>query len=179
VSQLLKILRPGGQALIYVWAVEQERNKVKSKYLKKAEHGQQEIETTKLCSNSETASENAEQVSCSNDSMDTACKSNKGEETEEAHRQADSKHNGESSSKRLEVHVNRTHFKQQDVLVPWQLKKAGSDGDSGDQPGVTYHRFYHVFQQGELEQLCLSVGNCRIVKSNYDQGNWTVILEKL
>ena len=34
VTELVRLLKPGGRALIYVWAMEQEYNKQKSKYLK-------------------------------------------------------------------------------------------------------------------------------------------------
>ncbi|KAF6720889.1 Alkylated DNA repair alkB-like protein 8 [Oryzias melastigma] len=43
VTELVRLLKPGGQALIYVWAFEQEYNKQKSKYLKqnfKEDHGE-------------------------------------------------------------------------------------------------------------------------------------------
>ena len=33
-QELVRLLRPGGKALIYVWAMEQEYNKKKSKYLR-------------------------------------------------------------------------------------------------------------------------------------------------
>lgn len=84
----------------------------------------------------------------------------------------------ETTKTKLQVHVNRTEFKQQDLLVPWQLKgkkKPVMDKTSSDN---TFHRFYHVFKKGELERLCSRVPNCKIVHSYYDQGNWAVILEK-
>ena len=85
----------------------------------------------------------------------------------------------ETTKTKLQVHVNRTEFKQQDLLVPWQLrgkKKPEMDKTSSDS---TFHRFYHVFKKGELELLCSRVPQCKIVHSYYDQGNWAVILEKL
>lgn len=85
----------------------------------------------------------------------------------------------ETTKTKLQVHVNRTEFKQQDLLVPWQLKgkkKPELDKTSSDN---TFHRFYHVFKKGELELLCSRVPHCKIVHSYYDQGNWAVILEKL
>jgi hypothetical protein len=36
VRELLRILAPGGKLLIYVWAMEQELHKIKSKYLKES-----------------------------------------------------------------------------------------------------------------------------------------------
>lgn len=41
-----------------------------------------------------------------------------------------------------------------------------------------FHRYYHVFQQGELEQLCSQVDGVSVQSSYHDQGNWCVILEK-
>ncbi|XP_041360142.1 alkylated DNA repair protein alkB homolog 8-like [Gigantopelta aegis] len=81
----------------------------------------------------------------------------------------------QNCSTKLPVHVNRTPFKQQDMLVPWQLK---GNSNSNTKSGSTFHRFYHVFKEGELEGLCAAVKECRVVKSYYDQGNWCIILEK-
>ncbi len=81
----------------------------------------------------------------------------------------------------LPVHVNRTQFKAQDVLVPWHLKKGGkSDGASAGN-GATCLRYYHVFAEGELEKLIKSSSlgsQVRIVQRYYDKGNWCVVLEK-
>ena len=84
----------------------------------------------------------------------------------------ESEKSAQNCSMKLPVHVNRTPFKQQDMLVPWQLKGNNSNTKS------TFHRFYHVFKEGELEGLCAVVNGCRVVKSYYDQGNWCVVLEK-
>ena len=77
----------------------------------------------------------------------------------------------------LPVHVNRTEFKQQDMLVPWQLK--GKNKVETVKPDNTFHRFYHVFKKGELELLCSKVQDCKVIHSYYDQGNWVVVLEKI
>ncbi|XP_064608870.1 alkylated DNA repair protein alkB homolog 8-like [Liolophura sinensis] len=88
-------------------------------------------------------------------------------------------------SNHLSVHVNRTAFKEQDVLVPWQLKnkKANVSEDitqtSEIDSCMTFHRYYHVFRQGELDSLCETLPNIVIKESYYDQGNWCVLLEKL
>ena len=90
---------------------------------------------------------------------------------------------GHSDSHVLHVHTNRTEFKQQDMLVPWQLKKPRNQSSAGTGTGdgtsnQTFHRFYHVFQQGELEALCSSVSGCVVERSYYDQGNWCIVLQK-
>uniref|UniRef100_A0A2D4GKE0 Uncharacterized protein n=1 Tax=Micrurus corallinus TaxID=54390 RepID=A0A2D4GKE0_MICCO len=92
---------------------------------------------------------------------------------------------------RLPVHTNRTSFETQDVLVPWHLKdgiskKTGHAKLSQPLDGLTYapepkpvfHRYYHVFCEGELEQLCKQLGCIKVQRSCYDQGNWCVVLEK-
>ncbi|XP_064623177.1 alkylated DNA repair protein alkB homolog 8-like [Lineus longissimus] len=76
----------------------------------------------------------------------------------------------------LPVHVNRTQFKHQDMLVPWHKKpKAAAERDQTEK---VYHRFYHVFREGELEELCREVPGVRIIHGYYDKGNWCVIVEK-
>ncbi|XP_053399795.1 alkylated DNA repair protein alkB homolog 8-like isoform X2 [Mercenaria mercenaria] len=203
VCELLKVLRPGGQALIYVWAMEQEVNKVKSKYLKenktsdKAEensfsthelsenlnecNGNSECTyhgTGEVSRNTSEKEESMENETCNKVGIQEKTEqksecSNNDDNSEENVRTVAS--NSSSDLKTLEVHVNRTQFKQQDLLVPWQLKSKQTK--SGSAP--TFHRFYHVFQKGELEALCESVKNCKVIKSYYDQGNWAVVLEKL
>lgn len=80
----------------------------------------------------------------------------------------------------LLIHTNRTQFVHQDILVPWKLKKAGTEQPTSS-PSVdaTFLRFYHVFEEGELEKLCEEITDIRILKSYYDQGNWCVIFEKI
>ena len=79
----------------------------------------------------------------------------------------------------LPVHENRTDFQHSDVLVPWKLNpKTSSLKDDESAREKTFHRFYHVFTEGELEGLCRQVAELSVVRSYYDQGNWCVILEK-
>lgn len=74
----------------------------------------------------------------------------------------------------LPVHTNRTDFKHVDVLVPWSLNSKDSTGI--DRP--TYLRFYHVFTEGELDNLCSKISNITICRSYYDQGNWCIEFKK-
>ena len=95
------------------------------------------------------------------------------------------------------MHENRTNFKNTDLLVPWKTNvrdnednyKPATVAESSKQDNFllqgsekdqskTFHRFYHVFEEGELERLILSVSNLEIVNSYYDQGNWCVIFTK-
>ncbi|XP_041464045.1 alkylated DNA repair protein alkB homolog 8-like isoform X2 [Lytechinus variegatus] len=83
------------------------------------------------------------------------------------------------------VHKNRTQFEQQDLLVPWHLK-----GQSLKTPGrlndnsksidkEVFFRFYHVFVEGEMEELCQTIKDVRVIETYYDQGNWCVVFQKL
>ncbi|XP_044059506.1 alkylated DNA repair protein alkB homolog 8 [Siniperca chuatsi] len=244
VGELVRLLKPGGRALIYVWAFEQEYNKQKSKYLKdqnkehpenhgptkntsedsQEPHGKSSIHTSRHLEDNYTPVDNLQDVSTVTDG-------------------------------KLSVHTNRTAFNTQDLLVPWHLKEGKRRGEeesgdggkkgkrkekskktsgnsitkldcnpepcpgfdsntssgsgldtsdathsphpkpspSGDttqtssstlksesesSPAPVFHRYYHVFQQGELEQLCGQVAGVKVQSSYHDQGNWCVILEK-
>ena len=127
---MLRILRPGGEALIYVWAMEQERDGVKSNYLK----------TTENSPKDEPLVED----------------SNPG-------------------SSHLPIHVNRTQFKAQDMLVPWHLKAQHS---TTNQEQVHY-RYYHIFESEELKDLMKEFDNVDVKDYYYDRGNWCIIIKKI
>eukprot|EP00079_Xenopus_tropicalis_P021245 XP_012812513.1 PREDICTED: alkylated DNA repair protein alkB homolog 8 isoform X2 [Xenopus tropicalis] len=143
-QELIRLLRKGGKALIYVWALEQEYKKNKSKYLKESKTSQ----------------------GPSSDAPGTNL----------------------AGKAPLPIHTNRTSFHSQDLLVPWHLKptnkskvtpenKEQNEKEHG--PDSVYHRFYHVFCEGELEAMCNRLSNVAVQHSYHDQGNWCVILEKL
>ncbi|XP_020564040.1 alkylated DNA repair protein alkB homolog 8 isoform X2 [Oryzias latipes] len=206
VKELVRLLKPGGQALIYVWAFEQEYNKQKSKYLKqifKEDHG--EFSSTNLLSEKSQKS-SGEKVS------DLSC------HLENSHKPSDMQGVSRVPDARLSVHTNRTAFTSQDLLVPWHLKggksqleenpdlssspdsSLGSDSNSSQRADAklspafpqasasalklesstvpVFHRYYHVFQQGELEHLCAQVSGVKVKSSYHDQGNWCVVLQK-
>lgn len=141
---MVRILRPNGRALIYVWAKNQSFQKA-SNYLRQNRRNAKESE----------------------------------------HENCDVKTNenieNKNSSTPLPIHTNRTQFEHTDILVPWKLKnptKSSSQNGSSDQHPTTFLRFYHVFEENELETLCKQFENLTIEKSYYDQGNWCVIFRK-
>ncbi|NXJ42712.1 ALKB8 protein, partial [Ciconia maguari] len=183
IRELARLLRPGGMALIYVWAMEQEYKNQKSKYLKEkndSKDKEEEINTgmaQRLLSDqmpSSSSQDSARSDRLLSDLKDERC---------------DAKPVTDS---RLPVHTNRTSFHSQDLLVPWHLKggtkKKGESVDTVSFPAGSkewqelspvFHRYYHVFCEGELEAACRSLDCVRVQKSYYDQGNWCVVLEKL
>ncbi|CAH1268201.1 ALKBH8 [Branchiostoma lanceolatum] len=98
VKELARLLKPGGKALIYVWAFEQEYKNVKSNYLKDSkEHQNDDVR---------------DKSSTISDDIRGATSPDSG--------QSDSVQEQQGAG--LPVHVNRTSFKTQDMLVPWHLR---------------------------------------------------------
>ena len=48
----------------------------------------------------------------------------------------------------------------------------------GDLGYTTYQRYYHVFRQGELQQLLSKVPTLKLKEEYYDHENWCVITTK-
>ncbi|XP_076137661.1 tRNA (carboxymethyluridine(34)-5-O)-methyltransferase alkbh8 [Alosa pseudoharengus] len=163
VTELVRLLKPGGRALIYVWAMEQEYNKQKSKYLKDSRDKENAIPVV----------DEAEHYSMKQTPLPKPAPEVSSTEV----------------TPKLSVHTNRTAFNTQDLLVPWHLKGgeknacqqgggSSTDAPKTPAPAPVFHRYYHVFQRGELESLCSLVKDVQIQTSYHDQGNWCVILEK-
>ncbi|CRL05559.1 CLUMA_CG018032, isoform A [Clunio marinus] len=74
----------------------------------------------------------------------------------------------------LPIHQNRTQFHHTNLLVPWKLKEK----DIPKEQQKVFLRYYHVFEDGELENLCKEFKNVDIIKSYYDQGNHCVVIKK-
>ena len=125
-TSIVKLLRPGGLALITVWALEQEEAK-KVKKWKELEH-------------------------------------------------ADA-----GNDKGVAV-------LGKDYLVPWNVPfhrpeaaKAGKaeSGKIDEMKGtVVFERFYHVFQEGELEYLVNYIPDVSIVRCVYDRSNWCITVQR-
>jgi hypothetical protein len=46
--------------------------------------------------------------------------------------------------------------------------------------GEIFYRYYHIYKKGELEQeINDSNINFKIIESNYEYGNWYIIIEKI
>lgn len=129
IQELIRILRPNGKALIYVWAKNQNKDQRKTNYLKYNKNQDESVTRENLAI-----------------SVDIS----------------------------LPIHKNRTQFKHVDVLVPWKLKEKNTT-ETED----VFFRYYHVFDEGELEKLCEKIRNIDIIKSYYDEGNWCVIIKKI
>lgn len=178
-QELVRLLRPGGKALVYVWAMEQEYKEKKSKYLRENRIGQGKKEEIRNDASMQELlveqmpdldnQDSASSAPCISDSQKGGCNSRKVANSE------------------LPIHINRTSFHSQDLLVPWHLKGTPGkdkptvpfDAVGSHDPSPVFHRYYHVFCEGELEAACQTLSNVSILQSYYDQGNWCVILQKV
>lgn len=98
----------------------------------------------------------------------------KQESSEVVERQTRKLELNDGNSLELPIHVNRTPFEAQDVLVPFHAQSKNERGEKSE----TFLRYYHVYKQGELEQEISSIPNCTICSSYNDCGNWCCVVEK-
>lgn len=66
---------------------------------------------------------------------------------------------------------------EQDVMVPWVMKKAKKDLAEGEQNETTFQRYYHLYRKGEMEEDVKSAGGV-VVEAGYEKDNWWVICSR-
>ena len=215
IEELVRVVRSGGQVLLYVWALEQETEKKKAVELKeKTFDGKISEDAINASSCSDKTKTECEAQTVQNTSgkkefdsndveslnLQTQTKDLKGpfgkeeidcKARENVHTLLGNIENegkevlGPSSE--LRVSEKRNVFEQQDVFVPWKYKGAtkskvkhrgvNTQPTAPDEDRV-YHRFYHVFKEGELITLCERLDNVVVRRHYYEKGNWCVLLEK-
>ncbi|KAL8895015.1 MAG: hypothetical protein Q9192_003902 [Flavoplaca navasiana] len=60
----------------------------------------------------------------------------------------------------------------QDVMVPWVMKTESTQ--LRNENTSTFHRYYHLYRHGELEQDIIEAGG-HVVESGYEKDNWWAI----
>lgn len=63
---------------------------------------------------------------------------------------------------------SKVRFTKSDEMVPWQRKT-----------GEYVYRYYHIYDEGELENEIKRFKNVEIIKSFYEKGNYGIIIKKL
>lgn len=75
---------------------------------------------------------------------------------------------------------------EQDVMVPWVMRQKGkkkpTSGDSENENAEpsgdrTFHRYYHLYRKGELEQNIEAAGG-RLLEAGYEKDNWWAIAQR-
>jgi len=171
VTELCRIVRPGGRILIYVWALEQDSKKFKepdnfvSWTLQPQFAAASSSPSAPSSSSSSGANKKAAKKTRKSKTADDATSLHSQRQQEQQHQQ---KQQGSSSSS----------------STPTQLpeNKRGEPGGEEPRPSsepVVYQRFYHVFRKGELEELLQESGMATIVDSGYDHENWFVVAQRL
>ena len=160
----MRIARPGGLVLVYVWALEQEATKVKG---------------TKLEGSKSHASVQEKHLS-TRDECHLKTKT-KGHDVQGAQDNFEGTGNvTDDRIRNVKVNLSRNSFEQQDLFVPWRFSGRGINKVQCTKTGDhVYHRFYHVFQDGELEELCSHLDNVAVKHLYYEKGNWCILLEKV
>ncbi|KAF5301448.1 hypothetical protein FQA39_LY02177 [Lamprigera yunnana] len=85
----------------------------------------------------------------------------------------------DSVSQRKDINLTKNNGKGD--LNP-SLSDTSQESLPSDNMGgaITYHRYYHVFREGELDQLIEKyVQNLHIISSYYDHSSWCVVAEKV
>ncbi|CAH1956909.1 unnamed protein product [Acanthoscelides obtectus] len=73
--------------------------------------------------------------------------------------------------------LQRTVASSQETLEEGQQGQQAVGGRGGE---ITYHRYYHVFREGELDQLIEKyVENLHVISSYYDHASWCIVAEKV
>ena len=156
-KEMQRILRPGGRALVTVWAKEQKYKDKQSFYInsKKGAAAKKQLDTP------ETGVQAATEPS--------------------AAAKEEGVHVFGKEFEKKDVFV-AWHYKPKPAKKEKGAKVEAPKEDLSNKAvgkeGKVYLRFYHVFEKQELESLFQSVPGVRIVESFYEEGNWCVVFEK-
>lgn len=169
-NEMRRVLAPGGRALVTVWAKDQTKRSLTA-YLKqdrknrrKANIGGESCVTK--CETESTRVEDENSEKSSKETKNTVV---------EEHQNPSIENTLQMPEFKLPVHTARTPFQHQDVFVPWKVKaKAPSDNAA-----EVFLRYYHVFEENELVQLCSSIKDINIIQTYYTEGNWCIVFEQL
>lgn len=69
---------------------------------------------------------------------------------------------------------NKDRFTEQDVYIPWKVPQRYKN-PAADKELL---RFYHLFKEGELEDMLDSLGGVEIISHGFDSQNWFAVVRK-
>ena len=212
-TELLRILKPGGRALVTVWATHQEDMKKLAKWQpidqpglaqgsshpeqanNRAVHGCSIAEGERLQQSHDrhvsSADSGSEAISSVQQSATDAVGTSQsdGQDPSVAVQQT-------AAGSKLSKH-DQTALPSNDYFVPWhlpfhraeaalQVLKAGQQGNDAagsvridnTKNSVVFSRYYHVYEQFELDKLVQQVPGAEVVDTFYDKDNWCVVMGK-
>ncbi|CAM9140509.1 unnamed protein product [Choristocarpus tenellus] len=176
IRELARVLRPGGQVLIYAWAMEQDRDSRRS-------FSHQDVLVPWHLGDQHTSASNVKRVA----NKEEMSEPSQGQEKHGANVNIGHARSEQSATVSNEEVSSTSHQEQQtkqggtDCSFPppthgVRVEGPGSNGKGGS---VVYQRYCHVYREGELEKLVQK--NCtdlHVLKSYYDRSNWCVLAEK-
>lgn len=190
-TELLRVLRPGGKALVTVWATHQEDMKKLAKWQPierpgRSEHSHPPDSTPFHHMSSAVNSDCAEAQLRPAMSIEASARLS---QQQQGHEQSQGAEPGR---------VSQGHGASNDYFVPWhlpfhraeaalQVLKAEQEQDSAaagsiridnKKNAVVFSRYYHVYEQFELDRLVQSVSGAEVLDSFYDKDNWCVVMGK-
>lgn len=148
--EMYRVLAPGGRALVTVWAKDQTKQRMTA-YLKQDRKNRRKLDSSDVDTNKLSS-----------------------ETTNVLDKHQDAQASSPSSEFKLPVHVPRTEFEHQDVFVPWKVKSK----DLTKKDKEVFLRYYHVFEENELLNLCSVQSDFKVLNTYYTEGNWCIIFEK-
>ena len=168
INEIIRTLKTGGKALVTVWAKEQKYKDKESYYISKKSASKADDET-----------------------LDTDKKKKKKQIIK-----TQSPSSPEIKETNSVIHNYGKEFEKKDLFVAWNYnpktsasKQTKNENDSAANDDKTaneekdrpkqFLRFYHVFENSELESLFKHIPNAKVVESFYEQGNWCAIFEKI
>ncbi|KAF9977797.1 tRNA methyltransferase, has a role in tRNA modification [Actinomortierella ambigua] len=155
IEEILRIVRPGGRILIFVWALEQSGKRDFDKNV-------QDVFVPWALPARPTPKKEKQPRGRGKKAKGT------NETTQEAKEQ-------ESSSTAASFTADQTMGSP--TAPPSTI---GENTDPSVQSAApVFKRYYHLFRQGELEELVMSSGKVKIDKQGYDRDNWWCIAEKI
>lgn len=163
--EITRVLAPKGRALVTVWAKDQTKQD-KSAYLKQDRKNRRKDVSQEVVTDSKTVleCELSDDLSLEKKNLDENCKTKSDIINLSL----------ECSKLTLPIHNARTQFIEQDVFVPWKVKTKSSDNSEKE----VFYRYYHVFEENELFQLCSELTDINILDTYYTEGNWCIVFQK-
>eukprot|EP00903_Cladosiphon_okamuranus_P021891 g20124.t2 len=194
-SELRRLLRPGGRVLVYAWAIEQEQDSRRSfaaqdvlvpwhlaDHHNRLPRGQRKDETN-ANANTNMVTEDGGSGDNNNSSNATAVNFEPDQpETHHAEGSSSSSSSSASTSIGAEGASGGGTAAEGPSCAPTPtaprhgVRMNATDGSGAG--SVVYQRYCHVYAEGELEGLVERVDGLRLVESYYDRSNWCVVAER-
>ncbi|CAB1097104.1 unnamed protein product [Ectocarpus sp. CCAP 1310/34] len=172
-TELCRLVRPGGRLLVYAWAIEQEQDS------RRSFAAQDVLVPWHLADH-----HNRSQGRGTDDDGSSGNTMKGGQESEEPATANVERSGASALAKGTEdgaVAAGDSKSHAGGVVAPTPTAPRHGvrvDGVAGTAGSVVYQRYCHVYAEGELEGLVERVDGLRLVENYYDRSNWCVVAER-